>query len=174
MKTKTERILNIMHVLAWIIFTGLCIQTCAMLSSFIVSLYNPAFSTKMYMNLNLLGLKHYDNNAYDVVVSFLICIAAAKAFITYLTIKIFMKINLSNPFSPEIASLVQWISEVAFVAGLFALIGASYSDWLTKQGVSIPYNWPAGELLLLAGVIFIIAQVFKRGIELQSENELTI
>src|ERR1700744_1582025 len=99
------------------------------------------------MAINLLSLKHYNSNAYGIVASFMICIAAAKAFITYLTIRIFMKINLSSPFSPEIASLVQWISEVAFVAGLFALMGVSYSDWLTKQGASIPYNWPAGELL---------------------------
>jgi hypothetical protein len=174
MKTKTQRILVIMNVVAWIIFIGLCIQTGAMLISFIVSLYHPIAAKNLYMGLNLSGLKQYDNEAYLVIASFMICLCAVKAFITYLTIMIFSKINLSNPFSPEVASLVERISIVAFVAGLFAVIAGSYGDWLTKKGISIPYDWAPGELLLLAGVVFVIAQVFKRGIELQSENDLTI
>jgi hypothetical protein len=174
MKTKTERVLVIMNILVWIIFVGLCIQTGAMLTSFVVSLYSPEFAKKMYMGLNLSGLQQYDSNAYSVIAGFMIGICAVKAFIAYLTIKIFSMINLSNPFSAEVAALVERISVVAFVAGLFAIVAASYSDWLSKNGISISYNWAAGDLLLFAGVIFVIAQVFKRGIELQSENDLTI
>jgi hypothetical protein len=174
MKTKTQRILAIMHVVAWFIFIGLCIQTGAMLISFVVSLYNPVAAKNLYMGLNFFSLEQYDHDAYITVACFAICICAAKAFITYLTILIFMKINLSNPFSDEVAGLVQRISIVAFVTGLFAIIAASYSDWLIKKGVPIPYDWAAGELLLLAGVIFVIAQVFKRGMELQAENDLTV
>jgi len=174
MKTKTQRVLAIMHVVAWIIFVGLCIETGAMLCSFIVSLVNPVAVKHMYLDLNLSGLDHYDHGAYITVVSFMICITAAKAFITYLTIKIFMKINLANPFSDEVAALVQRISVVAFVTGLFAIIASSYSDWLIKKGISIPFSWSAGEILLLAGVVFVIAQVFKRGMELQAENDLVI
>jgi len=174
MKTKTQRILVILHIMAWIIFAGLCIQTGAMLTSFVVSLYNPGFANKMYMSLNLSGLQQYDSNAYSVIAGFMIGICAVKTFIAYLTIKIFSTINLSNPFSAEVAALVERISVVAFVAGLFAIVAASYSDWLSKNGITIPYNWSAGELLMFAGVIFVIAQVFKRGIELQSENDLTI
>jgi hypothetical protein len=32
----------------------------------------------------------------------------------------------------------------------------------------------SGETLFLAGVVFVIAQIFKKGVEIQSENELTI
>jgi len=53
-----------------------------------------------------------------------------------------------------------------------------YCDWLTKKGVTFPDLQPvlsgAGEFLLLGAIIFIIAQVFKRGIEIQTENELTV
>lgn len=174
MKTKTQRVLSIMHVAAWIVFVGLCIQAGGMLTSFIVSLINPVAVKHMYMQLNLSGLDQYDHEAYIVVVTFMVCITAAKAFITYLTIKIFMKINLANPFSDEVAELVQRISVVAFVTGLFAIVASSYSDWLIKKGISIPFSWSAGEILLLAGVVFVIAQVFKRGMELQAENDLTV
>ncbi|MGZ3777527.1 MAG: DUF2975 domain-containing protein [Mucilaginibacter sp.] len=174
MKTKTQRILAILHIMAWIIFVGLCIQTAGTLTSFVVSLYKPGIVDRMYVKLNLSGLQQYDSNAYSVIVGFMISIAAVKAFIAYLTIKIFSTLNLSNPFSAGVAALVERISIVAFVAGLFAIVAASYSDWLGKNGITISYNWAAGELLMFAGVIFVIAQVFKRGIELQSEHDLTI
>jgi len=32
----------------------------------------------------------------------------------------------------------------------------------------------SGEIHLLAGVIFVISQIFKKGVEIQSENELTV
>ncbi len=32
----------------------------------------------------------------------------------------------------------------------------------------------SSEFLFMAGIIFIIALIFKRGVEIQSENELTI
>ena len=174
MKTKTQRVLAILHIMAWIIFVGLCIQTCGTLTSFVVSLYKPGIVDKMYIKLHLSGLQQYDSNAYSAIVGFMIGISAAKAFIAYLTIKIFSTLNLADPFSAGVAGLVERISIVAFVAALFAIVAASYSDWLSKRGISIPYDWAAGELLLLAGVIYVIAQVFKRGIELQSENDLTI
>lgn len=50
----------------------------------------------------------------------------------------------------------------------------AHHQWMRQNGLPIPENWISGEFIFLAGVIFIIAQIFKKGIELQSENELTI
>jgi hypothetical protein len=36
------------------------------------------------------------------------------------------------------------------------------------------YLGGGAEFLLLGGIIFMIAEVFKRGIEIQTENELTV
>ena len=63
--------------------------------------------------------------------------------------------------------------------GLFSYYGISYMSWLKKQGLS----WIALETLHLAGadiwffmvvILFVIAQIIKRGIEIQNENDLTI
>jgi hypothetical protein len=63
---------------------------------------------------------------------------------------------------------------VALAAGLIAWAANGYAVWLGKMAGVIRYHWPAAEFLLLAGVVFTIAQVFKRGIELQAENDLTV
>ena len=71
------------------------------------------------------------------------------------------------------------LSYAALLIGLFSYYGVKYTEWLVKQGVSIPdtlYAQFGGSdvWLFMSVVLFIIAQIFNRGIELQSENELTI
>jgi hypothetical protein len=66
------------------------------------------------------------------------------------------------------------ISKLALITGLVAIIGSAYSKWLLTYNISVPINWAYGEILFFAGIIFIVAQVFKTGTILQSENELTV
>ncbi|MBS1532009.1 MAG: DUF2975 domain-containing protein [Bacteroidetes bacterium] len=174
MRTKTERVLRLMYLLSWLIFVGLSIETGGIITSFIVSLYHPEAAKNMYIKLNLFDLQQYDAAYYNATVAFIITISALKAFIAYLMIKIFSKINLTQPFSIEVAEWIQKISEVALGAGLLSIVANGYVDWLADKKISVPYHWAAEEFLLLGGVVFIVAQVFKKGIEMQSENELTI
>ena len=77
-----------------------------------------------------------------------------------------------------VASLITRIGLVAFGIGILTLVANSYCEWLMKNGITFPdlqqYLGGGIEFILFAGVIFFIAQVFKRGIEIQSENELTV
>lgn len=177
--TRTRLILNVVHVLAWVVFIGLCIKTGAILWSFSVSLFmNPEGAKNLYMGLDLSGLHRYNEVHYFIMMSVIIFLSALKAYIFYLVIKIFLKINLVHPFSREIAAFISAIGYVALAIGLFTLIAGSYTDYLVEKGVAFPDMQPylggGSEFLLFAGVIFFIAQVFQRGIELQSEHELTV
>jgi hypothetical protein len=93
-------------------------------------------------------------------------------------VKIFLKINLVKPFSEDVSRLISGIGYVALGIGILEQIVNKNCDWLAKQGVALPdlqsVLGRGGEFLLLGGIIFIIAQVFKRGIEIQTENELTV
>jgi len=50
----------------------------------------------------------------------------------------------------------------------------SHIGWLAKTLPSMQENYISGEFIFLAGVVFVIAQVFKKGVEIQTENELTV
>lgn len=173
------RIITVMNVLFWIVFIGLCYKTGTILFSFIVGLLENSIPTeKLYLELNLselynLGLFHYLN-----IGLILIIVPALKTYMAYLAIKISMKINLKEPFSKAICKWVAQISYLALTIGILQICGQSYCKELLKRGFSLPnisgYFGYGGEFLFLAGIIFIIAQVFKRGLEIQSENELTI
>ncbi|MOA10052.1 hypothetical protein D3C78_1299230 [compost metagenome] len=105
-------------------------------------------------------------------------LSGLKAYIFYFIINIFLKINFVHPFSKEIASLIDKISYTALLCGIVGIMTDSYTEWLTKNGVELSavqkYLGGTSEFLFLAAVVFLIAQIFKKGIELQSENELTI
>ena len=168
-----------MNILSWIVFIGVCIKTGAILYSFFVSLFiNPEGAKNLHMGLNLSDLYRFNIGHYDTVVSLIIILSGLKAYILYLVIKIFLKINFVHPFSTEVSFLISGISYVALGTGTLTLIANKYCEWLTGQGVAFPglqaYLGGGAEFVLLGGIIFMIAQVFKRGIEIQSENELTV
>ncbi|AYA38560.1 DUF2975 domain-containing protein [Hymenobacter oligotrophus] len=175
MKTKSTLVLTIMHVVFWVLLIGLCVQTGSILISFFVSEFiNPVGAQNLYMGLNLAALKNYAEVHYVGVVSFMVYFLAVKAYMAYLVIQIFRKIDFAAPFSSEIAALITKISHNALAAGVVAIVANNYTKWLLKSvSIDIP-TWSGDEFLFLAGIIFIIAQVFQKGTDIQAENALTV
>ena len=179
MKSQTQLILRILHVLSWCIYVGLLIKTGALAYSSVVSLFpESAASHNLYLGLNLSKLLEFSKPDYVSLSFVLVVLTGLKAYIFQLVIAIFAKINFVNPFSQTVSNLIFRISFVAFAIVLLTWTGAGYAEWLTKRGVDFPdlndYLSGGDEFLLFAGIVFIIAQVFKRGIEIQAENDLTV
>jgi hypothetical protein len=53
-------------------------------------------------------------------------------------------------------------------------VGNGQTRWLSKQAGLSLQDWNGAEFLFVAGLVFIVSQIFKRGVEMQSENELTV
>lgn len=176
MATKTTSvILKAINVIFWIIFIGLCIKTGALLVSYFVSMaINPIASHDLYLGLNLSELYNYSIIHYSVIVFMLIILTGLKAYIGYWVVKISLNLKIESPFSERIKSFIIKLSQVALWAGLLALVAEAYSKLLMEKQIPVSVNWAYGEILFFAGVIFFIAQIFKKGVELQSENELTV
>jgi len=178
-KTKTEKILGVMKVLIWIFFIGNCIKTGALAYSYFVSLsINPIAAADLYLGLDLSQLFERDSVHYNVLVMSLILLSAARAFLVYLVLKIFLTLNLKKPFSIEMAGLINRISILAISLGLISLLVRAYAGWLLGDSPSVgylaEYLYGSSEFVFFGIIIFIIGQVFQYGLELQSESELTV
>lgn len=58
---------------------------------------------------------------------------------------------------------------------LMAIIGKTYAYYLaTSTGIALPAKYTGDEYFFIAGIVYIISQIFKRGIEMQEENQLTV
>jgi hypothetical protein len=171
---STEQILKIMHVIAWIAFIGLTVQTVAILISYVVSWSNPVAAKDLYMSMDLYTVLQHNFMHYTQSVSFVVSILCMKAYVVYLIIDILSKVSLKSPFTTEVASKLETMSYVLFGVWLVSVIQDGHTRWLIKNAVSVERASVAEEYMFIAGLVFIISKIFVRGIEIQSENELTV
>lgn len=174
MKSKTEKILVGLNVLVWIVFIGLLVETGAILSTSVVSLAYPNFAKNLYMDLNLHALRESDIRVYTLMVVSILLVLICKVYTSYLVLKVFKKLDLAEPFKIQMAKQIERISLFVLATWLLSVLAESLKNALVDQKIDIHFSSSSGEFLFLAGVIYLIAQIFKRGIEIQSENELTV
>jgi hypothetical protein len=171
---KTEQIITIFKVISWIIFIGLCINAGGIVISAIIDFIKDGDASALYSGLDLSELKQHSSRYYLYILSFLVPIAALKAYIWFLVVQLFSKINLEQPFTLSLSATISSISYYTLIVGILSIIAKSYDKWLSKKGIDLPLDWGASDYLFMAGIVFIIGLIIKRGVEIQTENELTI
>ncbi|MFT4781810.1 MAG: hypothetical protein ACJAZK_001986 [Psychroserpens sp.] len=172
---KSERIFNIMNVVSWIVFVGYCIKAGAICIVSIISLFGNRKATEnLYMGHDLSKLFEFSITHYTIVVVLLILIASLKAYLFYLLINIFKRMDFNKPFHSAVVNLIFKISYVAIAIGIIGAIAKSYFTWLVFEVFFTQIDLGTSAYVFMAGVIFIVATLFKRATEIQQENELTI
>ena len=163
-----------MNVLAWIAFIGLCIQAGGVLVSWGTSLWNPAASAHLYPRQDLSRLRQVSLAHYSTALLLMAAVSAVEAYTAYLVIKVLSKIKLSSPFTMEIARSLERISYWILGTWVLAMIKNVHAEWVQDQvpGLNLPLI--SGDFIVMAGVVFVTAQIFKKGVEIQTENELTV
>lgn len=173
-QTRTEQVLTVLHILAWLAFVGLMVETGALLISYTVSCSNPEGARNLYKGLDLYDLRRFNFWYYTGAVSYMVVLSILKALVCYQVIKILSKFNLKNPFTLEVAGRLEKISYIALGTWVVTLLSNVYIAWLQKITGKLYTTQLSGEFIFMVALVFVIAQVFKRGVEIQSENELTV
>ncbi len=178
MSKTNQFVFKALLIIAWIIFVALCIEAGGLVVNFIFSLYWPDFVQHLYQKLDLSQL--YDINWYAFLTSysFIITIALLKAALFYTVIRLMHQLNLAQPFSTFAAKQITLISQYTLAIGLISFIARQ----TTKKWDSYDINtenlhqfWADSDAYILMGaVVYIIACIFKKGVEIQNENELTV
>ncbi len=170
---KTEKILKVMNVLSWIVFIGLCIKTGAILISYFVSISTPEAAQNLYAGLDLSEYYNHSFKQYTFIVSYKVALFATEAYIAFLVTKLLSALNLEKPFNLEVQKLMQSISYSIFNLWILAMVHNTHVQFTGKR-YHFSMDLFSSDFIFLAGVIFIFAQIVKRGIEIQSESDLTI
>lgn len=178
MSTTNNFVFKALHIVAWIIFVGLCIEAGALIVNFVFSLFKPEVIHNLYQKLDLSGIYNRSQFAYFSVYSLIIVIAVLKAYLFYIIIKLVSKINLEKPFSNTVAKQITQISYYTFSIGLISYIARQSAKNLQQKGFVIDTLnnfWVDSEaFILMAAIVYVIAIIFSKGIELQEEKDLTI
>lgn len=171
---KTEQFLKLMNVASWMIFVFLCMEAG---TSFFTVLTEFLYSNEKEppFSVGLSGLYTFHSNHFYVIVLFVLLVTILKALIFWRVIKLFSSLNLHHPFSPEISKLLERICFLTFCTGIIAAFGNFYTKWLNKFYSLGQVGLGNGtDLLFMAGVLFVFYLLFKRGLEIQNDQELTI
>lgn len=181
-KITSKTMLKVLEILSWIIFVGLCIEAGGIIfNAFYTLAINPGGAKNYWMGADLSGLYQFDPVFFFVEIFFMSIAAVMKALLFYLIVKLLHenRLSLSHPFNEYVKRFIQNMAYLSMGIGLFSHFGGNYAKWFTKQGVIMPsidsLKLGGADVWLFMGVtLLVIAQIFKRGIEIQSENELTI
>jgi len=171
-------IFKALTVVAWVIFVALCIEACALLVNFIYSLFNPVVLKNLYQKLDLSEMYNRSTAAFYSIYTFILVIAFLKAGLFYDVIKLVSKLDLNRPFSSFVSKQISSISYTTFAIGLISIVARQTANSLSIKGFDVnrlnDFWVDSQAYILMAGVIYAIATIFKRGIEIQNENDSTI
>lgn len=178
METKDNMIYTGLLVVVWIIFVGLCINAGGLVVNFIFSLIRPDLLGNLYEKLDLTALYQQNTAWFFGMYSFVLCIAILKVHLFYILVRLMHKIDLSKPFNTFVSNQISAISYYIFSIGIISFIGQQ----ILKSGMRQGYNlkdlrafWVDAEaFILLSAVVYVIALIFKKGVEIQNENDLTV
>ncbi len=176
MKTKTEKILTVLKIVAWIVLIGFSMECGSRIASFLISFKNPDLASKFYeINENFFQLRQFNIWYFNSLMFLAVLISAVKVHIWYIVIELFLKINLKTPFSIELAKKLEKITFSLIVIWALSFTGRIAIELLSKQlNLDIGEFGVGNEFLFLSGIIYIVSQIYKRGIEIQEENQLTV
>lgn len=175
---QNDFIFKALTVIAWMIFVALCIEAGALLINFIYSLFNPAVLKNLYQKLDLSAMYERSTATFYSMYAFILIIAFFKAGLFYDVIKLVSKLDLDRPFSSFVSKKIISISYTTFAIGLISIAARQTSNNLSHKGFDInrlnEFWGDSQAYILMACVIYAIAMIFKRGIEIQNENDSTI
>ena len=141
-------------------------------------MYNPEFVANLYQKLDLSQMYKDSNMAFFGVYSFILIIAILKATLFYTVIRLMHKMDLSKPFSDFVAKQISLLSYYTLSIGFLSHIARQLVKNLSHHGF-VPDNlnqfWADSQAFIIMGaVIYIIAVIFKKGVDIQTENDLTV
>ncbi len=178
MSKTTNFVFWALYIVSWLIFVGLSIEAGGLLVNFFFSLYKPEIIPNLYQKLDLIQMYRDSKMAFFGIYSFILIIAILKAYLFYAVIRLMHKMDLKKPFSTFVAKQISQISYYTLSIGLLSYIGRQLVKNLMHHGF-VPENvstfWTDSQAFILMGaVIYIIAIIFKKGVDIQNENDLTV
>src|SRR5436305_8219566 len=174
MKTRTEKILVVLKILAFMGAVKYSIDCGAQLTNFVASFINTDWAKRTYeVNLDIFNIREKSIWFYSYAMCLTIAASGLKAFIWFVVSDLLVKLKLQTPFSMEVEKKLERIAYLLLGVWIVSsLFWKTYTYYLSRDtGIQLPATNSGDEYLFMAAMIYIISQVFKRGIEIQEENQ---
>ncbi|MBI5808651.1 MAG: DUF2975 domain-containing protein [Ignavibacteriales bacterium] len=167
-----------LYTVAWLIFVGLSIEGGGLIINFIYSLYKPEVVQNLYQKLDMMPILRESKMVFFGLYSFILSIAILKAILFYFLIVLMHKMDRKKPFSTFVSKQISKVSYLTLSIGVLGYIAQGITRNLNHHNFNTSYLdqfWADSKAFILMGaVIYIIATIFQKGVEIQSENDLIV
>lgn len=167
-----------LSIVAWIIFVGLCVEAGGLVVNFVFALYKPEFVQNLYQKLDLSEMYSLSKWAFYSMYSFILVISILKAYLFYIVSMLVTSLDLSKPFNSFVSKQITQISYFTLSIGLLSYLARQTAENLQNRGFEIDQLtqfWVDSQaFILMAAIVYVIATIFKKGLEIQNENDLTV
>ncbi len=158
-------------------FVKYSIDCGAQLTHFVASFINTDWASRTYqVNMDIFNIREHSIWYYSYAMCLNIAVSALQAIIWYVVFDLLSKLKLQTPFSMQVEKKLETIAFLSLgvwiVSSIFWEIYTYYL--LQDTGIQLPANNNGDEYFFMAGIVYIISQIFKRGIEIDDENQLTV
>lgn len=182
MKLTSNFILEILKILFWVFTIILCITISILTLIFFTTIFGINIGDLKEMKINI---TFFDGKIKDIqslpkmklifILPYSIISGILQLLFFLTIIKVLKKLKLNRPFSMEIYLLISRIAQLALLIGGLSFIVNLINELIGGNFlISLNLDNKDFQFFLAAGVIYIIAQVYKRAVEIQTENDLTI
>ena len=162
-----------MNIVAWIALIGMSIKAGAILISYVVSLGNENASKDLYEGMNYFDYKQDSSVHYTILVFYRVLQYSVQAYMAFLVIKLLSNLNIERPFNSDALKKMQRI--IYCLVFLWAIVVThNIHVGILEASTGIKATLLSSEFVYIAGIVYVFSLLFKRGLELQSENDLTI
>jgi|SRR5690606_359181 hypothetical protein len=179
METKYNLIgMNVVIIICWLIFIGCCIQAGGLLYSYIFSLFQPTYLNEHYLRLDLSKIYNENKTIYSLVAIVLIVTSATKALIFYYVLKLYKFFEPEKPFTRTILNILIKITYCTAFIGILLIVIKHILKNLSEKGYEVnlivEFLEDGSTYIGIYIVLTVITWIFKKGIELQTDNDLTL
>lgn len=163
-------------VLVSVVLIGYIFQVGSQIKSFVLYfLEADASQTGAIAALNTSALYQLNEVFFVTIMSFILIIGITHLTIWIGVLKILLQINNQQPFSGKLVKRIQMIALLFLLIWFIALLLSNLVKWIeTESSVVLGPLYSFQSYLIVAIIVLMISQIFKKGSLLQSENELTI
>lgn len=182
MKLNSDFILEILNFFIWIYTIVVSLVLSFLIVLFLMTLFGIDIGNMKDMKINvdfgnekITNIQTLEKGKLLLILAYSIVMGTLQLLVMTYIIKILKKIKLNQYFSAEIYFLISKIARLAFVLGCISLLVSFVTEFFSgKFSVSIDISNKNFQFFLFAATVYIIAEVYKKAVDLKSENDLTI
>lgn len=181
MKNYSHLAISFLKIILWIslVSASIAILVTTLCLAAVVFDFNLSFLTGTKITVNDTAIKFTDlkqTGTFSFTVFGILIIAYLWIFIKLVNnaLNVLYKVDFQNPFNQETSNLITKLGFSAFVLGILNIAFSSIIPMLFKGNFAINFSFESFNFLMIAAILYIVSLIFKKGVELQSENDLTI